>query len=284
MQTSYIVSLNEENFQHVLQNSVETPVLFNFWAPMSPESAELTPVLEKIAHEYAGVFILANINCEEQRMLAMQFGVQTLPTIALFSNGQPVDGLGGPQTEEAVRDMLTRHLPNQDELTLKKAQGLIAEANFNDALLLLKPLKEQLGEQGAFKLALAECYIETQQFEQAEALLTAVLMQDQDAKFKELIAKIELFKQAMDTPEIRELQQAYEQNPSDFNIGYELAIQFNQVNKQEDALTILIKILQSDVNYADGDVKKTTMDILASLGQGNEIASRFRRQLYALLY
>ncbi len=151
-------------------------------------------------------------------------------------------------------------------------------------VLLLKPLKEQLGEQGAFKLALAECYIETQQFEQAEALLTAVLMQDQDAKFKELIAKIELFKQAMDTPEIRELQQAYEQNPSDFNIGYELAIQFNQVNKQEDALTILIKILQSDVNYADGDVKKTTMDILASLGQGNEIASRFRRQLYALLY
>ncbi|KKD58560.1 hypothetical protein RN22_20500 [Grimontia sp. AD028] len=282
MQPNYIVELNEQNFQQILEGSVETPVLIHFWAQMSPESTEIVPALEKLAHEYAGAFTLALLNCEQQQMLASQFGVRALPTIALFSNGQPVDGIAGPQTEDTVREMLVRHLPSQDEMTFKQALALIAEGNHAEALPLLKSVEAALGETGAHKLALAECYVEAQQFDEAEELLGKVLMQDQDAQYKALMAKVELHKQAADTPEIRELQAAFEADPDNKDLAFELAIQFSQVNRQEEALELLLGILRKDMNF--GDAKKTMMDILAALGQGNEIASRYRRQLYSLLY
>ncbi|PKF51857.1 co-chaperone YbbN [Enterovibrio nigricans] len=284
MQPNYIVELTEQNFQQVLEGSVETPVLIHFWAQMSPESTEIIPALEKLAHEYNGAFTLALLNCEQQQMLAAQFGVRSLPTLALFSKGQPVDGIAGPQTEESVRELLTRHLPSQDEMAFKHALSLISEENYTDALAQLKLLEGTLGEQGAFKLALAECYVETQQYDAAEAMLNTVLMQDQDAQYKALVAKVELHKQAADTPEIRELQHAYEADPENAELAYELAIQYSQVNRQEEALELLIGLLRNNLNFADGDAKKTMMDILAALGQGNELASRYRRQLYALLY
>ncbi|WP_325893556.1 co-chaperone YbbN [Grimontia sp. NTOU-MAR1] len=284
MQPNYIVELNEQNFQQILEGSVETPVLILFWAQMSPESTEIVPALEKLAHEYAGAFTLALLNCEQQQMLASQFGVRALPTIALFSNGQPVDGIAGPQTEDTVREMLVRHLPSQDEMTFKQALALIAEGKHTEALPLLKTVEAALGDTGAHKLAVAECYVEAQQFDDAEALLAKVLMQDQDAQYKALMAKVELHKQAADTPEIRELQAAFEADADNKDLAYELAIQYSQVNRQEEALELLIGLLRKDLNFADGDAKKTMMDILAALGQGNEIASRYRRQLYSLLY
>ncbi|EOD77799.1 Thioredoxin domain-containing protein [Grimontia indica] len=282
MQPNYIVELNEQNFQQILEGSVETPVLIHFWAQMSPESTEIVPALEKLAHEYAGAFTLALLNCEQQQMLASQFGVRALPTIALFSNGQPVDGIAGPQTEDTVREMLVRHLPSQDEMTFKQALALMAEGNHAEALPLLKSVEAALGETGAHKLALAECYVEAQQFDEAEELLGKVLMQDQDAQYKALMAKVELHKQAADTPEIRELQAAFEADPDNKDLAFELAVQFSQVNRQEEALELLLGILRKDMNFSDA--KKTMMDILAALGQGNEIASRYRRQLYSLLY
>ncbi|OEE63330.1 co-chaperone YbbN [Enterovibrio norvegicus FF-454] len=284
MQPNYIVELTEQNFQQVLENSVTTPVLIHFWAQMSPESTEIIPAIEKLAHEYAGAFTLALLDCEQQQMLAQQFGVRALPTIALFSNGQPVDGIAGPQTEDTIREMLTRHLPSQDEMAFKQALAQIAEGNHAEALLQLKALEATLSDAGAYKLALAECHVETQQYDAADAILATVLMQDQDAQYKALVAKVELHKQAADTPEIRELEKAYEADPSNAEVAYELAVQYSQVSRQEEALEILIGLLRKDLNCANGDAKKTMMDLLAALGQGNEIASRYRRQLYSLLY
>ncbi len=282
MHPNYIVELTEQNFQPILEGSVETPVLIHFWAQMSPESTEIIPALEKLAHEYAGAFTLALLNCEQQQMLAAQFGVRALPTIALFSNGQPVDGIAGPQTEDTVREMLVRHLPSQDEMVFKNALAQMAEGNYVEALPLLKSVEAALGENGQFKLAIAECFVETQQFDLAEAVLATVLMQDQDAQYKALVAKVELHKQAADTPEIRELQNAFEADPNNHDLAFELAVQFSQVNRQEEALELLMGILRKDMNF--GEAKKTMMDILAALGQGNEIAARYRRQLYSLLY
>lgn len=284
MHPNYITELNEHNFESTLQQSMEQPIVFYFWAPISPESNGILPIMEKIAHEYAGAFTLALIDCEKEQLIAAQFGIHTLPTIALFSQGQPVDGLAGMQSEESIRQMLAPHLPNQAELALKQAKLLIQEEKYLEAIAQLKPLQATLEQNGEFKLALAQCYVETQQFDLAEPILASVLMQDQDATYKSLVAKIELFKQAADTPEIRELQAAHEAEPANFAIAYELAIKLSQINKQEEALTLLIMILRADLNYAKGDAKKTMMDILTALGQGNEIAARFRRQLYALLY
>lgn len=284
MNANYIVELTEHNFQQILESSSRTPVLVYFWANMMPESVELKPTVEQIAHDSHGSFTLATIDCEAQQLIAAQFGVRALPTLALFKDGQPVDGLAGPQNEETVREMLNKHLPSPEDQAFEQARQLMAEGNYTDALAILKPLETSHGDKGEYKLAMAECLVETHQFDAAQAMLDTVLMQDQDATYKSLVAKIELHNQAVDAPEIRRLQAQLEESPDDANVAYELAVQFNQINRSEEALELLMNILRRDMNHAEGEAKKTLMDILTALGQGNEVASRYRRQLYSLLY
>ncbi|WBA09894.1 co-chaperone YbbN [Salinivibrio kushneri] len=284
MNANYIVELTEHNFQQILESSSRTPVLVYFWANMMPESVELKPTVEQIAHDSHGSFTLATIDCEAQQLIAAQFGVRALPTLALFKDGQPVDGLAGPQNEETVREMLNKHLPSPEDQAFEQARQLMAEGNYTDALVILKPLETSHGDKDEYKLAMAECLVETHQFDAAQAMLDTVLMQDQDATYKSLVAKIELHNQAIDAPEIRRLQAQLEESPDDANVAYELAVQFNQINRSEEALELLMNILRRDMNHAEGEAKKTLMDILTALGQGNEVASRYRRQLYSLLY
>ncbi|MGL5335637.1 MAG: co-chaperone YbbN [Enterovibrio sp.] len=284
MQNSYIVELDSQNFSSVLESSLTSPVIVYFWADAEPQSVALKQVLVNIANSYNGLLTLATLDCQQHPMLARQFGLQVLPTIALFSQGQPVDGLTGPQTEATICAMLQSYLPNSDEIALNHAVTLIQQGEFAKALQELKALDDKLGKVAAYKLALAECYIETKQFDLAQKLLATILLQDQDANFKRLLAKVELHLQAADSDEIRHLQQQVAQNPNDLALEYQLALAFSQAEQAERALEILLAILHRDLDFAQGDAKKTTMNILASLGQGNELASRYRRKLYALLY
>lgn len=284
MQSPFIVELNEQNFRQVLEGSMQTPVLIHFWAPMSQESSQVIPDLQMLAQQYNGAFTLALLNCEQEQMIASQFGVQALPTIALFVNGQPVDGLGGPQPIAAIQEMLTKHLPSQDELNLKQALELIQAGEHSQALPLLESLDPAIQEKGDVKLALADCYLEAQNFDQGRALLERIPLEYQDSYYKGLIAKLDLHAQAANSPEIQHLEQALEENPSDAKLTNELALNYHQVNRDEEALELLWGLLKSDLNALDGELKKSFMDILAALGQGNAMASKYRRQLYSMLY
>lgn len=284
MQPATIVDLNEQNFRQVLEGSMTAPVLIHFWAPMSEESAQLIPSLKALTEQYAGAFTLALLNCEEQQAIAGQFGVQALPTIALFVNGQPVDGLGGPQPIEAVQAMLAKHLPSEDELNARKALELSQQGEYEAAINLLGSLSDEYKQKGEIKLALAQCLLETNQFDLAETVLNTIPMEYKDNFYKSLMAKLELHKQAADSPEIQSLEAALKANPEDLKIVAELALQYHQVNRDEEALELMWTPLSRDLNALDGDLKKSFMDILSALGQGNPIAAKYRRQLYSLLY
>ncbi|MGD8233336.1 co-chaperone YbbN [Vibrio sp. TRT 1302] len=284
MQSPYIVELNEQNFRQVLEESIQTPVLIHFWAPMSQESSQVIPELQTLAQQYNGAFTLALLNCEQEQMIASQFGVQTLPTIALFMNGQPVDGLGGPQPISAIQEMLTKHLPSQDERNLQQAFEWIQAGNHAQALPLLESLDATIQQKGDVKLALADCYIEGKDYQQARALLDHIPLEYQDNYYKGLIAKLDLQAQAANSPEIQLLEQALEADPNDLKLTNELALSYHQVNRDEEALELLMSALKGNLNALDGEIKKSFMDILAALGQGNTVASKYRRQLYSMLY
>lgn len=284
MQPAYIVDLNEQNFREVLEGSMTAPVLIHFWAPMSEESAQLIPALKALTEQYAGAYTLALLNCEEQQAIAGQFGVQALPTIALFVNGQPVDGLGGPQPIEAVKAMLTKHLPSEDELNARKALELSQQGEFETAIATFGALSEEYQNKGEIKLAVANCLLETNQFERAEQVLNTIPMEYKDNHYKSLVAKLELHKQAADSPEIQSLEAALQATPDDLKLVAELGLQYHQVNRDEEALALIWTPLSRNLNALDGELKKAFMDILSALGQGNPIAAKYRRQLYSLLY
>lgn len=284
MSVQNIVNITEANLHQTLEQSVTTPVLFYFWSDRSQHCLELTPVLENLAAQYNGQFILAKVDCDAEQMVASQFGLRSIPTVYLFQNGQPVDGFQGPQPEEAIRALLDKVLPREEELKAQQALALIQEGNHADALPLLKDAWQLSGQDSQIGLLLAETQIALNRSEDAEAVLKTIPLQDQDTRYQGLVAQIELLKQAADTPEIQQLQQEVEANPEDAALASKLALQLHQVGRNEEALELLFSHLRKDLGAADGQARKMLQEILAALGTGDALASKYRRQLYSLLY
>ncbi len=158
------------------------------------------------------------------------------------------------------------------------------ESNYTDALPLLKDAWQLSNQNGEIGLLLAETLIALNRSEDAEAVLKTIPLQDQDTRYQGLVAQIELLKQAADTPEIQQLQQQVAENPEDAALATQLALQLHQVGRNEEALELLFGHLRKDLTAADGQTRKTFQEILAALGTGDALASKYRRQLYALLY
>jgi len=137
MPAANMIDVSQHNFHQVLQHSTLSPVLFYFWAPISNESTQLLPHLELLTEQYQGAFVLARLNCQEEQAIAAQFGIQAIPTIALFIEGQPVDGLGGPQPIEAIEEMLKRHLPSDEERLMQQGIDLVAQEQFTEARFVI---------------------------------------------------------------------------------------------------------------------------------------------------
>ncbi|ATA18947.1 putative thioredoxin [Gibbsiella quercinecans] len=284
MLTQAVVDINETNLHQTLDQSMSVPVLFYFWSERSQHCQQLTPVLDKLAAEYAGQFILAKVDCDAEQMIASQFGLRSIPTVYLFKDGQPVDGFQGPQPEEAIRDLLQRFLPKEEDLKLEQATALLAEGQAQEALPLLKDAWQISNQRSDIGLALAEAQIALNRTEDAEAVLATIPLQDQDTRYQGLVAQIELLKQAADTPEIQQLQQQVQQQPDNVELAIQLALQLHQVGRNEEALTLLMEHLRKNLAAANGNARKTLMDIMAALGTGDALAAKFRRQLYSLLY
>lgn len=284
MSVQNIVNVNEANLHPTLEQSMTTPVLFYFWSERSQHCQQLTPVLESLAAQYNGQFILAKVDCDAEQMLASQFGLRAIPTVYLFQNGQPVDGFQGPQPEEAIRALLDKVLPREEELKVQQALQLIEEGKHAEALPLLKEAWQLAQQNSEIGLLLAETQITLNRSDDAEAVLKTIPLQDQDTRYQGLVAQIELLKKAADTPEIQHLQEQVEKNPADAQLATQLALQLHQVGRNEEALELLFSHLRKDLGAANGEARKMLQEILAALGTGDALASKYRRQLYSLLY
>ncbi|QOL13816.1 co-chaperone YbbN [Dickeya dianthicola] len=283
-QHANVIDINETNLHQVLEQSMSAPVLFYFWSERSPHCQQLEPVLNKLAAEYAGQFILAKVDCDAEQRVAAQFGLRAIPTVYLFKDGQPVDGFQGPQPEEVIRDLLQRVLPKAEDLKLAQAQQLIQENQLKEAAVLLKDAWQLDDKRSDIALLLADVQIQLNRTDDAQTVLDTIPLQDQDTRYHGLVAQIELMKQAADTPEIQQLQQQLAASPDNEELAVQLSLQLHQVGRNEEALELLMGMLKKDLTAAGGNARKTLMDIMAALGTGDALAAHYRRQLYSLLY
>ena len=199
--------------QYVIDESFKRPVLVDFWADWCGPCKTLMPLLEKLADEYSGEFLLARINADEQQMLASQFQVRSLPTVMLIKDGQPLDGFTGAQSEVQVRQMLEQHLPKAWERDLQQAQAMLEAGQYGEAVPVLQRVYEESGRNPQIACMGAQAQVELNRLEEAETTLSNVKLADQDTLYEQVKAKIELKKQAAKTPEIESLEQALEADP-----------------------------------------------------------------------
>lgn len=283
MSESNIVNLDLQNFQQVLlEGSKEKLIIIDFWADWCEPCKQLMPVLEKLAMQYSEQVILAKINCDEQQELAAQFGIRSLPTVAFFKDGQPVDSFGGVKTEGEIREILTKHLPSPSDDLIQQAQTAMGEGDANTAYTLAKQAYDLDNASMQVLKLLAEAAVDAGRLDQAKELVAKIPLVEQDGDYQRIKGKLELAEDAADSPELRALQKQVESNPDDLALKLQLALKFHEANRDEEALQQVFIVLGRDVNFADA--KKYALDIINSLPDGDPLAATYRRKLYSTMY
>ena len=281
--SSNIINLTAQNIQtDLLDAPAGTVFVIDFWADWCEPCKQLMPVLDKLAGEFEGQMILAKVNCDQEQQLAMQFGIKSLPTIMVFKDGQPIDGFAGVQPESEIRAMLQKHLPKPQDELIKQALSAHQQGDMAQAYPLAKQALEFEPDNTDFIVLLADISIELGKLEESKALLSQIKMADQNAQYQHVLAKIELAEKAADSPEIRALQEQLQQEPDSLLLKKQLALALNQANRNEEALDLLYQVLRKDMAFEDA--KKLFVDLLNSLPAGDELATTYRRKLYALMY
>ena len=278
-----IINITPENFQQViLEQSKTTLVLVAFWAEQIPESMELRDKLAKAVTGQGQHIILALVDCQTQQAIAQQFGIQSLPTAVLVKDGQPTDGVTGPQTDETIATFLDKHLPKAEDNLLMQALQLLEEAKAAQALILLQQAYAITSERTDIRLALSDAYLQLGKTVEAEDLLAQVTMIDQDSYYQSLMAKLELAQAASNSPEIQALELQLQSDGDNVELNRNLAVQYSQVSRQEEALQLLYALVLKD--NGDNDSKKLLLDILAGLPNGDKLITSYRRKLFSLMY
>jgi putative thioredoxin len=283
--SEYSVDVTVENAQQILiDESMTRPVVVDVWADWCEPCKTLMPLLDKLADEYQGQFLLAKLNADEHQGIAQQLGVRSLPTVLVIKEGQPVDGFVGAKPEAEIREVLDKYLPKPWDILLQQALAAIEADELEAALRMLKEAYDDSSHQLDITLTYVQVLIELGRLDQAEQVLGEVRMVDQDATYEQLMAQIELKREAARSPEMKALEQQLEQNPDDAELLTAVAVQYNEAGLHKEAMEALIKVLQKDRDHADGKTRKLLLDIIATLGKGDPLAVEFQRKLFGLMY
>ena len=280
-----VIEIDQNNAQqYLIDESFNRPVVVDFWAEWCAPCKQLMPLLEKLADEYAGAFLLAKVNADEQQGISQQLGVRSLPTVMVFKDGQPVDGFAGAQPETAVREMLQKHLPSPWDAKIAEATELLDQGNTAEAVALLRAAWEDSSKLLEITLAYAGALIEANRLDDAEEVLNEVRLVDREAVHEQLMAQIELKREAGKSPEIEALEQELAADEENHGVRVKLAVQLSAASHFRDALEHLLVVLRSDRDWNNGEAKRMYLDTIATIGKGDPLAAEYQRKLFSILY
>jgi putative thioredoxin len=284
----YIFEAGEANFEtDVLQASLQTPVLVDFWATWCGPCKTLGPILEKLADEYAGAFRLAKIDCDTEQQLAGMFGVRSIPTVVLIAGGQIVDAFSGALPESQVREFLKRHrvepaarieAPAQDADDNAPAETpQAAVARFEQALAAAP-------DDGGLKLDLALAKARTGDTADAQATLDALPVDlAEDDRAKALSALLAMQQSLAQIPPSADLLARVERDPHDFAALDGLGVRKLLGGDAGDAMQHWLAILAADRGWNEGLARRRLLDAFRIV-HDDTLVSATRRKMSSLLF
>jgi putative thioredoxin len=280
-----MIAITLDNFQQmVVEESKNKLVLVSFWAEQVPESLELRDKLAVKLSNLSEHITLATVDCQSQGQIAQQFGIQGVPTAILLQDAQPLDGLSGPQDDASIAVFLDKHLPKQEDILLEQAKLALSNNQVLDAQNAITQAYKVDNSRADIKLVLIDVYLKMGKTSEAKTLLDTIMLVDQDSEYQSLMAKVELAEQAENSPEIKALEAQLKKTPNDVSLNQQLAAQYSQVNRQEEALAILFRLVQAGDESTKDQSKELFLDVLKALPDGDPLALKFRRKLYTLMY
>ncbi len=272
-----IVDVNELNFEYdVLAYSQNIPVVVDFWAAWCRPCKQLSPMLENLANEAQGSFRLARVNVDGSPALALRYTIRTLPTIKAFSQGEPVGELVGMQTEQRLRDFLSRITPPSPlNLAMERAEGLYAMGHLEEAEDMFRALLEQNPDHPVCLLGMVRIDLRSgrtldalnilrgfppsRQYQSAELLLPyAELLVDLD--FNKLPAE------------------------SYLDVAFQNSLRLALRDNLPAALDGLLDVLRQDKRYLDGRARQAVLGILELMGGEDPLTRQYRSELASILF
>ena len=265
--------------QSVLEESKHRPVVVDFWAPWCGPCKSLKPVLEKIAAEYGGKFLLAKINSDDNQELAARYGVRGIPSVKAFVNGQMVDEFSGALPEGEVRAFLDRLVPSPaDELRQQAADARLA-GDISGALKWLADASKLDPDHVGVRLDAAEIMLDLNEADEASRLIGSV-PDDADPRVPALKARLQFMGAAGEDEAALTARVAA--NGNDLEARLKLANLFVAAGRHEAGMDQLLEIVRRDRGFGDDIGRKTLLSVFNLLG-GGELVSRYRRLLASVL-
>ena len=280
----HVIDVTTETFEtEVLQRSLQTPVLVDFWATWCGPCKSLGPVLEKLAGEYGGAFVLAKVDVDKEQQVAAAFQIRSVPTVFLLVGGQPVDAFQGALPEGQLRQFLQQHGIEPLPGTEPGAEEL-APLDPHAEVVRLRQAVQAEPEQDELKLDLALALLKTGAATEAEQLLDALpanlATDDRSIRARARLGFAALLK---DAPPVPVLEQAIAANQGDLKARHLLAVHQLVGGDAAAGLEQLIEMLRRDRGYQDGLPKKALIDAFRIV-EDEDLVGQYRRKMASLLF
>ena len=282
--SKFIFDAASANFEQlVLENSHRGPVVANFWARGAGPCLRLWPVLEKLATEYAGRFLLVNVNTDDENRLSRAQGVTSVPTLKVYRRGEVVETVHGAESESALRQVIDRHLPRESDRGVAEALKTWQRGEQAAAHAALEALAQSDPQNPRIALAHAKLLLGAQRYEEAaHTLAGADARLPGQHEIATLRTHAELLAVAAQAPERAALEAALAAHPDDLMLRLQLAARTLLADEYETAMEHLLAILQRDRRFRQELAARALAVVINMLGPGSEVGRRYRARMFEL--
>jgi putative thioredoxin len=283
--SSWVFDADAATFdKEVLEKSRSVPVVLDFWAKWCGPCRSLGPMLESLAEEYGGKFLLAKVNIDEHPILAQQFRVESIPLVLGLFDGKVVAEFVGAQPESVVRSFLAKVVPSEAESLARKADELEA-TDPNEARALYERAIALDPRHSRALAGLAELALNAGDAERARGCAEKVPEgSDGWRRAENVRARLAFLDAAAHLGSVEETRARLEAEPGNLQRRVDLGLVLAAAGDFESALENLVGVVEADRAFGAEHAKGKIVQIFNILGQQNELTNRYRSRLAAALY
>lgn len=275
--------------EDVIAESMNQPVLVDFWAPWCGPCKQLTPVIEKAVTKAAGKVKLVKMNIDDHPAIAGQLGIQSIPAVIAFSKGQPVDGFMGALPESQVDAFIAKlggaSGPSPVEQALEEAAKLAASGDAQGAAQLYAAVLQQEQDNAPAIAGMARLHLDLKDIDGARRFLDMAPEDKRDDPAITAVRKaLELAEQAEKLGDTGELEAKLAANPDDHQTRFDLATALAGADRRLEAAEHLVEIVKRDREWNDDGARKQLLEFFEAWGPKDPASIAGRRKLSAVLF